>query len=341
MSRHSHLIEKVGVAGAPIVGIVIIGRNEGQRLVACLESVARKGCAIVYVDSGSSDSSISRAQSLGAQVVQLSMDEPFTAARARNAGFRRLLEIMPDGRLVQFVDGDCVVADGWIEFAASFLEKNEDTAIVCGRRKEINPDASIYNRLCDFEWNTPIGEVEACGGDFLARVDAFRNVGGFAEHMIAGEEPELCYRLRRSGWRVHRIDHAMTYHDAAMTRFSQWLKRTARAGYAYAARAALHFKAGDRYCLKENARIFFWAFVLPVATLALSLSLSAWFALLLLAYPLQLVRLLASFEASRRETGWRRYCMFLVLSKWPEFGGQVLFAARVLRGQTQTIIEYK
>ena len=79
----------------------------------------------------------------------------------------------------------------------------------------MHPEASVYNRLCDFEWDTPVGDAEACGGDFLARAAAFGSVGGFDERMIAGEEPELCYRLRRGGWRIHRADHAMTLHDAA------------------------------------------------------------------------------------------------------------------------------
>jgi hypothetical protein len=133
----------------------------------------------------------------------------------------------------------------------------------------------------------------------------------------------------------------MTYHDAAMTRFSQWTKRAMRAGYAYAARAAAHAGNGDRYGLKENARIVLWAFVIPAATLLLSVTSSAWFLLLLLAYPVQLARLLWDFDPRRRAPGWRHYCLFLLLSKWPEFCGQLRFVARSLRGRQETIIEYK
>jgi GT2 family glycosyltransferase len=323
------------------IGVVIIGRNEGQRLVACLRSVVGKVGAVVYVDSGSSDGSAGRAETMGAYVVPLSMDKPFTAGRARNAGFARLAQLVADIRFVQFVDGDCIVADDWLVFAAEFLSRNGDVAIVCGRRKELHPDASIYNRLCDFEWDTRVGDTDASGGDFLARADAFRAVGGFDEALIAGEEPELCYRLRRGGWRIHRADHSMTYHDAAITHLSQWVKRASRAGYAYAASSATHFGAGDWYCVKENIRIVLWALAFPAAALLLSATLSAWFFLLLLVYPLQLVRLLWNFHPARRTRGWRRYCLFLLLGKWPEFGGQMLFVARSLRGRQETIIEYK
>jgi GT2 family glycosyltransferase len=323
------------------LGFVLIGRNEGERLIACFKSVAGKGSRVVYVDSGSSDGSVERMKALGAETVLLDMNRPFTAARARNTGFHRLLEIEPDTRWVQFVDGDCLVADDWVDFAQRFLEANDHVAIVCGRRQELHPEASIYNRLCNFEWDTPIGDTNACGGDFLARVHALRSVGGFDDSLIAGEEPELCYRLRRSGWRIHRADRAMTHHDAAIMRFSQWAKRTVRAGYAYAAGAALHFRDGDRYCMKENLRILFWGCFVPVAILLLSVAGSLWFLLLLLVYPLQFIRILVKFDPRRRAPGWKHYCLFLVLCKWPEFGGQLLFAARRLSGRDQKILEYK
>jgi hypothetical protein len=46
-----------------------------------------------------------------------------------------------------------------------------------GRRRERFPEASVYNRLCDLEWDTSIGEARSCGGDFLARAGAFRDAG--------------------------------------------------------------------------------------------------------------------------------------------------------------------
>ena len=100
------------------IGVVAIGRNEGERLRRCLEC-ARPAWAltIVYVDSGSTDDSIALARSRGVEVVELDMSAPFSAARARNAGFERLSQIDPGVRFVQFLDGDCEVADGWLDRA--------------------------------------------------------------------------------------------------------------------------------------------------------------------------------------------------------------------------------
>ncbi len=325
----------------PLTGVVIIGRNEGDRLVRCLQSVQRLKDFVVYVDSQSSDGSPERAEAMGANVVRLSLDVPFTAGRARNAGFNRLMELHSNLHFVQFIDGDCEVADGWIEFAVQFLVAHPEVAIVCGRRKERFPTRSIYNQLCDIEWDTPIGDAQACGGDFLVRTEVFREAGGFNNSLIAGEEPELCYRLRQQDWRIHRIDMPMTYHDAAMVRIGQWLRRSARCGYAYAARAALHWRDGNRYCWRENARIVLWALLLPTTIAVLSAMITPWFLVMALVLPIQFVRIVRYISAKRPGIPTLAYSFFTVLGKWPEFYGQMLFVVRWLRGREQRIIEYK
>src|SRR5690349_8029988 len=155
------------------VGLVAIGRNEGERLKRCLRSARPQVKELVYVDSGSSDDSVAFARSLGVHVVELDTSIPFTAARARNEGARRLREVMPDVQFVQFVDGDCELDAAWIARALAEFSERPRAAVVCGRRRERFPEASVYNRLCDIEWATPVGQAAACGGDFLARLDAF------------------------------------------------------------------------------------------------------------------------------------------------------------------------
>ena len=155
-------------------GAVVIGRNEGERLIACLQSLMNKVNHIVYVDSGSQDGSVEKALEMGVDIVNLDMTKHFTAARARNAGFENLLQSYPDLTYVQFVDGDCQVDENWISHALAFLNKNTAVAIACGRRKELHPEASIYNQFCDIEWNTPIGEAKSCGGDALIKAEVLK-----------------------------------------------------------------------------------------------------------------------------------------------------------------------
>lgn len=323
------------------IGVVVIGRNEGERLIRCIRSACNSYAILVYVDSASTDGSAQRAAALGADVIQLSLDKPFTAGRARNAGFDRLLQLHADAQFAQFVDGDCELAPGWLDFAVEFLEENPEVAIVCGRRKERFPEKSIYNRICDIEWDTPVGDAPECGGDFLVRTAVFAQVSGFNGALIAGEEPEMCHRIRGRGWRIHRADRQMTLHDAAMTRFRQWFRRTSRSGYAYAARATLHWRDRTWFCWKENARIVLWALLVPVLILLSSLLLSPWFWLATLIYPLQYLRIMLDLKRSGRHDATMAYAFFVLLGKWPEFYGQMLFLMRLVGGKEQRIIEYK
>lgn len=313
------------------LGAVIIGRNEGARLVACLASFPADVRPLVYVDSGSTDGSVAAARAAGAEVVALDMSLPFTAARARNEGFRRLVALgAPE--FVQFVDGDCVVQPGWLPAARVFLEAHPDVGVVCGRRREMKPEVSVWNRLCDAEWDTPVGQAKACGGDALMRVAAVREVGGYDPTLIAGEEPELCVRLRAAGWTVWRLDQEMTLHDAAMTRVGQWWKRTRRGGHAFAEGAALHGAPPERHWVAETRRALLWGAVLPLVAV-LGALVSPWALLLLLAYPLQMLRL-------GRRYGWERG-VFMVLAKVPEALGVLQYWGNRLRRRKAGLIEYK
>jgi glycosyltransferase involved in cell wall biosynthesis len=219
---------------SPEVGFVIIGRNEGARLAMCIGSVLQETDVAVYVDSGSVDESVQIARAQGLPVVELDRSRGFTAARARNAGAAWLVKHWPSLEFIHFIDGDCELIPGWLPQALTTMRAEPSLASVCGRRKERSPHASPYNQLCDREWNTAVGIADTCGGDALFRVAPFQQVGGFSEELIAGEEPDLCHRIRLNRWKIRRIDGDMTIHDAAMTRFGQWWQRSRRSGYATA-----------------------------------------------------------------------------------------------------------
>ena len=249
-----------------------------------------------------------------------------------------LKSLQPGVRFVQFIDGDCNLAPGWFGAALEFVEKRNDVAVVCGRRRERHPDASIYNQLCDLEWNTPIGEAFACGGDALARVEAFEPVGGFCSKLIAGEEPELCLRLRQKGWKVWRLDADMTEHDAAMTRFRQFWNRAVRAGFAYANVSLLH--RNSPFCIwrRETLRAVVWGGLLPAA-IAVGTLLHPVTFLVLSIYCVQILRI-ALMDKSPSHRPWAR-ALLLTLSKFAEFQGILKFLWRKCRPSAAMLIEYK
>lgn len=324
------------------IGVVAIGRNEGQRLKRCLGSAVGANSVVVYVDSGSADNSVAMAQNLGATTVELDLTVPFTAARARNAGFQRLLQIVPNLEMVQFVDGDCEIVAGWLERAEGVFRGNSNAAVVCGRRRELYPEASVYNRLCDMEWDTPIGLTKSCGGDALMRVEAFVQAGGFNPDLIAGEEPDLCFRLREKGWEIWRIGAEMTRHDAAMTRFSQWLKRSMRTGHAFAEGNARNGRSPERFWARETRSALVWGLGVPSLMLLTSPvmgSLSLGFAG---SYGILMYR---TYRYARRHgfapEDARLYALYCVAGKTPEAFGQLAYWFGRLTGRRRSIIEYK
>lgn len=324
------------------IGVVAIGRNEGDRLHQCLKSVIGQVRQVVYVDSGSTDGSAEMARNLGADVVDLDLSIPFTAARARNAGLERLVALCPDLTYVQFVDGDCEVVEGWLKTAQQALEANPDWAVACGRRRERFPEQTIYNKLCDIEWNSPIGEAKACGGDALMRIVAIQKAGGYNPALIAGEEPELCVRLRQQGWKIYRLDAEMTLHDAQMTRFGQWWKRSLRAGHAYAEGAYLHGNPPERHWVKETRSNWLWGLVIPGGAIALAFFTRGLSLLLLLGYGLMVYKIYRYMKSTGLPSGDAAlYAGSCVLGKFPNVLGQLQFYRNRLLGKTSQLIEYK
>jgi len=320
------------------VGVVAIGRNEGTRLKRCIESLSA-ATLVVYVDSGSRDGSAQWVSDQGIMVYDLDLSLPFTAARARNAGLRRLLEIAPDLPYVQFVDGDCELVETWLQRAVSFMETHPEVAALSGRLRERFPNRSVYNWLCDREWDGPVGEVRACGGIAMMRTIAIEAIGGYRDDMIAGEEPELCIRLRASGWRVWRLDADMALHDAAMTRFVQWWRRSMRAGYGDACGAYLHGASPERHRVWESRRAWLWGAWLPFACLLIGmvfgpLGWAAW-----TIYPLQGLR---QTLRNHGPPGDRvLLALYQVLARFPEVCGQIKFHRDRVLGRHARLIEYK
>ena len=322
------------------VGVVVVGRNEGERLKVCLRSLTGRAERIVYVDSGSSDGSLEYAQACGAAVVAL--EPPFTAARARNFGLDRLRAMNPEIPFVQFLDGDCELRPGWLRAGATALARDSGLAVVCGRLRERFPEASIYNRLCDLEWDRPAGPAESSGGIAMMRVAAFAEVKGFRPDLIAGEEPDLCFRLRQCGYRILRLDAEMALHDAAILRFGQWWRRARRSGYAYAEGATRHRHEPGHFWQRESRRIALWGLALPILAIGLAIPAFGLSLALLAGYPALGWRI---YRASRRQgrspADARLYAQFCVLGKIPEGLGLAECLLRRLAKSPSAIIEHK
>ncbi len=327
------------------IGVVVIGRNEGERLRRCLTAPGISGLTTVYVDSGSTDGSIELASSLGVETIALDSDRPFTAARGRNAGIAFLVENYPQLTLVQLLDGDTEIDDDFIVAAEAKIESESTIGAVSGRLRERSRAGSKYNRLCDMEWNHESGESDAFSGNVLLRIASWQDAGGYDETLIAGEDPELSLRVRRKGWSIHSIDAPMGLHDADMHTFSQWWTRTTRTGHAFAEGADMHKAAG--HYRKEVRSIGFWAGVIPSFIAASGLlgfrHRLAWLGLGALGiYPLQWWRIRGHrLAADDSIDDAQLYATHVMIGKFAELRGVVQYHRNKARGTRQGLVEYR
>ena len=304
-----------GTRSGLATGIVVIGRNEGERLRSCLQSASRACDRVVYVDSGSRDGSPAMARGFGIEVIELDAASPFTAARGRNAGFARLRALWPDTRFVQFIDGDCELDPRWLGAALLGIAREPHTAVVFGRRRERYPDKTLFNRVCDMEWDGLAGPTDCCGGDALVRVEAMLAVDGYDAGLIAAEDDDLCHRMRRLGWKIIRLPDEMTLHDVAMTTWWQWWQRNRRSGFAGA--EAWHRRgAEDPRLIKHVVSNLLWG--LP---------------------PFWLLWPMLWWRVYRRSGAV--YATHIVLGKVPHCFGQLGFWWSNLRARKMRLIEYK
>ena len=326
------------------VGIVVIGRNESQRLFSSLQSMQSSHYPLIYVDSGSTDQSVSIAGPLADSVHELDPARSFSAARARNEGFERLTALFPALELIQFVDGDCVLSEGWLEAAKQSMLGDAKRAVIVGHLQECNPDISVYNRLCAMEWKSPTGDLKnfgALGGIFMVRVEVFRALGGFNVHVIAGEDSEFGVRLSLAGYKVTKINHEMATHDANMTTFSQWWTRAVRAGHAIGQRAHLNGKTNVKDCVQERKSTLFWGLIVPALALLLLIPTHGASLLMLLAYlALALKVYLCRRKQKEGVSDSIIYAKFIVLAKFANGLGLLKFYFNQFK-QRYEIIEYK
>jgi len=323
------------------VAAIVIGRNEGERLVRCLGSVLPSIAQVVYVDSNSIDGSVARAREMGVRVVEL-REGPFTAARGRQAGIEETKRLFPGVHYVHFIDGDCVLDPAWVEAATRYLDEHPRVAGVFGRRREVHAKDNLYSLMVDLEWEMPEGPTICHGGDALDRLSALDEVGGWSTDLIAGEDPDLGFRLREKGWEIHCLRREMTLHDVGMTRLSQYLKRARRSGHAYAEVGWRQRRGPGRVFLKRTASILFYGLGVPL--LAVVLATVYWPAL---ALPVLIwARLLVHLFLYARRAGCSSgqslfYSWATLLCKSASALGVLRFVVGSLSGKRSTIIEYK
>jgi GT2 family glycosyltransferase len=303
------------------IGIVVIGRNEGEHLNESLTSTQNTNCLVIYADSASEDNSVEIAKELNVETVELDKNFPLNAARGRNAGAKRLLELNPNIKFIQFIDGDTILAPGWLPIAQALMQEKQDVAIVAGELKEKNHSQSIYKELSALEWQRDPGITLSCGGNLMIRTDVFSKLGGFNPMIIGGEDTELCYRVRQQGWKIFHSAAPMGIHDTKIYGIKDFWKRCARTGYGYQQISSLYAHAHEKLFLRENISNWIYGGIIPIAALGLAFVTSGWSLILFLIYPILIVRIYFSLKNRWGPSLAFAYAVACTIGKFPGFYG--------------------
>jgi glycosyltransferase involved in cell wall biosynthesis len=134
-----------------------------------------------------------------------------SAGAARNRG----RQAAPEADLLLFLDADCSLAPGALRKLRSSLdEKGLDVA---GASVVPEPATGVawVRHLLEFKDAEPGSEPPwpsmVPSATILCRASAFDAVGGFPD-MWPGEDMVFCSRMLRQGFRVRRVDDAVTVH---------------------------------------------------------------------------------------------------------------------------------
>jgi glycosyltransferase involved in cell wall biosynthesis len=332
-------------SGQLLISVVVIGRNEGERLRRCLQSVLSMAhdnfqTEIIYVDSGSTDGSVSLAEAMGAKAIALQPERP-TAALGRNAGWR-----LATGSIVLFLDGDTILHPRFVMDALHEFDSAE-VAVVWGHRRELYPERSLYNRVLDLDWIYLPGLTPFCGGDALFRRTALEETGGFEETLIAGEEPELCRRISGFGYTILHVDRPMTRHDLAITRWQQYWKRAVRSGYAFAEVSERLRASGQSFWIEESKKNRNRALALLglfSAAVVISIAVASALPALAVLLPFIALALRSSWKARWKSNDVVALALYGVhshLQQIPIYFGQLQYKWNQRKGRRAVLFEYK
>lgn len=192
-----------------MVSIVIIGKNEGLRLVKCLESIvilikenANLEFDVIYVDSGSSDNSIEIAKTYKfIKIIQLNGN--MNAAIARNAGASESI-----GEIIVFIDGDMEISPAFIKHVIKDKKLIHD--YVTGHLEDFFYSADgeyIGSEPRTYQKELPIKEEELTdnGGFFAIKKDVWKMVNGMKNKYRKSQDLDLTLRLSGIGIKIIRI----------------------------------------------------------------------------------------------------------------------------------------
>jgi riboflavin kinase/FMN adenylyltransferase len=214
--------------------IVILNYNTARHLETFLPSVKAHspGARIIVADNGSPDQSVAylREHHSDVELLDLKINTGFAG------GYNNALAQVK-AKYYVILNSDVEVTEGWLDAPLALLEKDPTVAIV-------QPKIKAYSKKTHFEyagaaggWMDALGypfcrgrifshtepdtgrhdtEQEcfwAAGAAFFIRADLYHAFEGFdSDYFAHNEEIDLCWRIKRAGYRVVCTPASVVYH---------------------------------------------------------------------------------------------------------------------------------
>lgn len=189
-----------------MISIIIPTLNEAHCLPHLLQLFPlhlrqRFDLEVVVSDGGSSDRTLDAAHAAGARIVQHTAGTPQTIAEARNVGVARAR-----GEILIFLDADSIIPNVEHFFTRITEAMRTPKTVAATTRIEIAPSQRTladrfwlgsFNLI--FKWSNILGLGTGRGNCQIVHHGAFRQVKGYNEQLVAGEDFDLFHRLGKLG----------------------------------------------------------------------------------------------------------------------------------------------
>jgi glycosyltransferase involved in cell wall biosynthesis len=212
---------KLEKASNILVSFIIPAYNEEQNLPKTLSSIKTNleelGYETIVVDNGSTDSTAEVAERHGAVVLK--------APEKTIGGLRNLGATEASGKFLVFLDSDVTLTRGWTEeFVKSISSTEADERLITGSRCGVSSSENWIEKY----WFAPmLQEIPNYmnSGHLILRRNLFKDLGGFNEELITGEDWEFSRRARKQGVKIVNNPELRVVHDGYPKNLMQFLQR--------------------------------------------------------------------------------------------------------------------
>lgn len=222
---------------SPNTAIVILNYNGSEYLKLFLPKVietaaAVAGCSVYIADNASTDDSVVLLNSTFPSVKLIVLKENLGFAQGYNEALKQV-----SADYFVLLNSDIEVTDGWLSPCLELLSKENQVAACqpkirayhqkeyfeyagasggwldvlgypfCRGRlfSESEKDEGQYDEIAEIFWAT--------GAALFIRADLFKQLGGFdKEYFAHAEEIDLCWRLRKAGYKIYCVPDSVVYH---------------------------------------------------------------------------------------------------------------------------------